>query len=114
LEARVDARLFGFALCISVLTGILFGVAPALQSSGIDLRAALTEGGRGGTMGRSARILHSTLVIAEVALAVLVLIGAGLLIRSFVRLRSVNPGFRPSGLLTLRVPLGGGRNNAPE
>src|SRR5206468_2036457 len=113
-DARVDARVFGFALCISIATGVLFGIAPALQCSGIDLNTALREGGRGGTMGRSARALHRGLVVAEVALAVLVLIGASLLIRSFIRLRSVNPGFRPEGLLTARVPLAGGRNNAPE
>ncbi|MGA2723803.1 MAG: ABC transporter permease [Bryobacteraceae bacterium] len=113
-EAGVDARLFLFALGVSAATGILFGIAPAIQISGADLNAALTEVGRGGTTGRSARMVRNALVVAEVALAVVVLIGAGLLIRSFVRLRSADPGFRPSGLLTLRVPLAGGRNAAPD
>jgi putative ABC transport system permease protein len=113
-EASIDARLFLFALGVSVATGILFGIAPATQSSGADLNAALTEVGRGGTTGRSGRMVRNALVAAEVALAVVVLISAGLLIRSFVRLRSTDPGFQPSGLLTLRVPLAGGRNAAPE
>ena len=113
-EASIDARLFLFALGVSVATGILFGIAPAIQVSGANLNAALTEGGRGGTTGRSGRMVRNALVVAEVALAVVVLIGAGLLMRSFVRLRSADPGFQPSGLLTLRVPLAGGRNAAPD
>jgi putative ABC transport system permease protein len=113
-EAGVDARLFLFALGVSVATGIVFGMAPIVQSSGADLNAALTEVGRGSTTGRSGRMVRNVLVVVEVALAVVVLIGAGLLIRSFVRLRSVDPGFQPLGLLTLRVPLAGGRNAAPD
>lgn len=113
-EARVDARLFLFTLCVSMATGILCGVAPALESSKANVNQALTEGGRSGTTGRAGRTMRSALVVVEVATAVLVLIGAGLLIRSFVRLRSVDTGFQPSGVLTLRVPLSGGRNNAAE
>jgi putative ABC transport system permease protein len=113
-EARVDANLFLFALAISLATGILFGVAPAWQTSGANLNEALTEGGRGGTTGRSGRILRNSLAVVEVALAVLVLIGAGLLMRSFVSLRSVDPGFQPSGLLTARIPMAGGRNSTAE
>ncbi len=111
-EATVDGRLFLFAFAASVLTGILFGMAPAIQGSRANLNAALTEGGRGGTAGRAAKRLRSALVVAEIALALLVLIGAGLLLKSFSRLAGVDPGFQPHGLLTLRVPLGGGRNNA--
>jgi putative ABC transport system permease protein len=113
-QATVDGRLFLFAFAVSVLTGILFGMAPAIQGSRANLNAALTESGRGGTAGRAARRLRSALVVAEIALALLVLIGAGLLSRSFARLRRVDPGFQPQGLLTLRVPMGGGRNNAIE
>jgi putative ABC transport system permease protein len=113
-EARIDARLFLFALAVSLATGILFGIAPAIQLSGANLNAALMEVGRGGTTGRSGRMVRHALVVAEVALAVVVLIGAGLLMRSFARLRSADPGFQPSGLLTLRVPLAGGRNAAPD
>jgi len=113
-QATVDGRLFLFALAVSALTGILFGIIPAIQGSRTNMHAALTEAGRGGTAGRAARRLRSALVVAEIALALLVLIGAGLLLRSFARLRRVDPGFRSEGVLTLRVPLGGGRNNANE
>ncbi len=113
-QVRVDARLFLFSLGVSILTGILFGLAPAIQGSRANLNAALTEGGRGGTAGRAARLMRSSLVVAEIALALVVLIGAGLLMKSFTRLRRVDPGFQPQGLLTMRVPLGGGRNNAIE
>jgi putative ABC transport system permease protein len=113
-EAHLDGNLFLFALSVSLATGILFGIAPAWQISSASPNAALSEGGRGGTIGRSGRILRNSLVVGEVALAVLVLIGAGLLVRSFFRLRSVNPGFQPSGLLTMRVPFMGGRNSAPD
>ncbi len=113
-EARFDGRLFLFALAVSLITGILFGIAPALQGSRANISSALVEGGRSGTTGRGARWLRSTLVVAEIALALVVLIGAGLLMRSFARLRAVDPGFRPANLLTMRVPLGGGRNNAWE
>jgi putative ABC transport system permease protein len=112
-QAAVDFRLFAFALGVSILTGILFGTAPALRDSGASLSATLNEGGRGGTAGRSGRAMRNALVVSEMALAVIVLIAAGLLIRSFVRLRSVDPGFQPAGVLTARVPLAGGRNSAP-
>jgi putative ABC transport system permease protein len=113
LEAHLDGRALLFALCASAATGILFGMAPAIQVSGESVNAALSEGGRGGTIGRSGRRLRGGLVISEVALAVVVLIGAGLLMRSFVRLRAADPGFRAAGVLTFRMPLAGGRNAAP-
>ena len=113
-EARIDARLFLFALGVSAATGVLFGIAPAMQGSGANLNVALREGGRGGTTSRSGRKVRNALVAVELALAVVVLIGAGLLIRSFVRLRSADPGFQPAGLLTLRLPLAGGRNASPD
>jgi putative ABC transport system permease protein len=125
-QASIDLRLFAFVLGMSIFTGILFGIAPALRDSGASLSASLNEGGRGGTAvpalsviplmvgGGSGRAMRNALVVAEIALAVIVLIGAGLLIRSFVRLRSVNAGFQPAGLLTARVPLSGGRNFAPN
>jgi putative ABC transport system permease protein len=110
---HADWRLLLFAIVISFLTGILFGMAPALQISGGNLNAALLESGRGGTVGRSGRMLRSGLVVLEIALALVMLIGATLLARSFNRLRSVSPGFDSSNLLTLRLPLSGGRNAAP-
>jgi putative ABC transport system permease protein len=111
-EATLDVRLFLFTLAVSAATGLLFGLAPATHGAGANLNTALNEGGRGGTTGRSGRAVRNALVITEVALAMLLLIGAGLLIRSFVRLRSVDPGFQPAGVLIMRLPLGGGRNAA--
>jgi putative ABC transport system permease protein len=113
-QANIDLRLFGFVLGVSILTGILFGIAPALRDAGASLNVTLSEGGRTGTPGRSNRTMRNALVVAEMALAVMVLIAAGLLIRSFVRLRGVSPGFQPAGLLTARVPLAGGRNSASD
>lgn len=113
-EARLDWRLFLFALGISLVTGTLFGLAPAIQGSGADLQPVLIEGGRGRTAARSGRLLRNALVVAEIGLAVLLLIGAGLLVRSFVRLRSVDLGFQPDGRLTLRLPLAGARNSSAE
>jgi putative ABC transport system permease protein len=110
--ASVDVRLLAFTFAVSLATGVIFGAAPALQASRTDLHEPLKEGGRGGTSGRAAGRLRSGLVVAEMAIAVVVLIGAGLLLRSFLRLRAANPGFQPSNLLTLRVPLAGGRNAA--
>jgi len=112
--AHVDARLLCFALGISLVSGALFGMVPALQISRDDLGATLAEGGRGGSLGRSSRMVRSILVVVEVALAVTVLIGAGLLIRSFLKLRATDPGFQPGGLLSFRLPLAGGRNSSPE
>jgi predicted permease len=113
-EAALDWRAFLFALAIALLTGLLFGLAPAIQGSDAMLYTALVEDGRGRTAARSGRLLRSALVAVEVGLAVLVLIGATLLIRSFARLRRVDLGFQPSGLLTLRLPLAGDRNAKPE
>ncbi|HWC95783.1 MAG TPA: ABC transporter permease [Candidatus Sulfopaludibacter sp.] len=110
----VDGRLFLFALGVSLATGIVFGILPAIHNSTVELSAALGETSRGGTASRTGRKMRSGLVVLEVALAVLVLIGAGLLVRSFSRLRAVNPGFQPRGLLTVRLPLLGGRNGAME
>ena len=113
-QARVDGRLFLFALGVSLATGILFGAAPAMQSIRGNLHRALTEGGRSGTAGRIGRRMRHTLVVGEIALSALVLIAAGLLIRSFARLRAADPGFQARGLLTLRLPLSGGRNSQRE
>src|SRR5262249_8806181 len=87
----LDYRVFTFTLIVSVLTGLVFGLAPALAAAKPDLNAALKEGTRGATAGRNR--LRQTLVVAEVALALVVLIGAGLLLSSFARLLAVKPGF---------------------
>jgi putative ABC transport system permease protein len=111
-EARFDVRLFVFAVGLSLASGLLFGAVPAIHGSAARLSAALGEQGRGGTAARSSRLLRNLLVVAEVSLAVVVLIGAGLLVRSFARLRATDPGFQPDSALTFGLPMGGGRNSA--
>jgi putative ABC transport system permease protein len=111
-DARLDGRLFLFTFIAAVGTALLVGIVPAIQISAGNLNGILTETGRGGTMGRSGRAARNLLVVGEVALAVVVLIGAGLLMRSFAHLRSADPGFQPAGLLTARLSLAGGRNAA--
>jgi predicted permease len=100
----VDWRTLAFTFGVSLLTGVLFGALPALQISRIDLNQTLKEGGKGlGSVGR--RNLSRTLVMIEVALAVIVLVGAGLLVRSFQKLLQVDPGFRADHLLSLKIEL---------
>jgi putative ABC transport system permease protein len=113
-EVRLDGRLFLFAFGVSVLTGVAFGFVPAAQAFRTNLQDALAERGRGGTLGRTGRMVRSGLVVTEIALAVLVLIGACLLMRSFVALRMAKRGFRTDSILTLRVPLGGARSSTRE
>jgi predicted permease len=99
----IDGRILAFTLGVSLLTGLLFGMAPALQSLKLNLNELLKEGARGASGGKRQRRLRDGMVIAEVALAVVLLVGAGLLMRSFVKLLQVDPGFRPEGVLTMGV-----------
>ena len=98
----IDGRVLGFTLAASILTGIIFGLAPALKFSRPDLNEGLKEGGRT-TSGAGRNRLRGILVIAEVALSVVLLICAGLLVKSFLRLQQVDPGFNAERLLTLRI-----------
>jgi putative ABC transport system permease protein len=101
----VDLRVLLFAAALAVLSGVLFGLAPAFQTARIDLRDVLNEVTRGSTGSRAQRFARSVLIVAEVSLALLLLVGAGLLLRSFERLASQPPGFRPQNLLVADVPL---------
>lgn len=102
---RVDGQVLGFSLAISLLTGVIFGLVPALRASNPDLNGTLKDGGRGGSEGLARNILRNTLVVAEVALSVILLIGAGLLIQSFARLQKVQVGANMHNVLTLAVTL---------
>src|SRR5262245_47078113 len=102
-EIKVDATVLLFTFLASVVTGVLFGLAPALQSSNPNLNEMLKEGGRSGSSGRQG--LRSALVVAEIAISLFLLVGSGLLIRSFVALNRVNAGFDDRNLLTFDVSL---------
>jgi putative ABC transport system permease protein len=104
-EARLDTRVFLFTLAVSVAAGLIFGLAPALAASKTDLISALKEGARSVSAGLGRNRLRQALVVAEVALAILVLVGAGLLVGSFARLMAVKPGFDPNNLTTMMVTL---------
>jgi putative ABC transport system permease protein len=104
-ELSIDRGVFLFASAISILTGIAFGLAPALQASKLDLNDAIKEGGKGTGEGGSRQRLRSLLVVSEIALSLVLLIGAGLLIKSFWRLIEVDPGFNPENTLTMAISL---------
>ena len=104
-EMGVDANVLLFTLAVSVLTGVLFGLAPALRASRTNLNETLKEGGGRGTIGDASQHARSVLLVAEVALAVVLLAGAGLMVRSFLHVISVDPGFRASNVLTMQLTL---------
>src|SRR5213595_638523 len=104
-EVNIDLVVLGVTLAICVGTGIIFGLVPGLASSRPELTEALKEGGRSWTVGTRRNRLRNGLVIAEVALALVLLSGAGLLIKSFARLQNVNPGFNPRNALTFEISL---------
>jgi putative ABC transport system permease protein len=101
----LDSSAFFFALTVSVVSGVLSGIAPSLLSSRTNVTDTLKEGGRGSTMGRGRHRLRAALVIAEVSLALVLLVGAGLLVRSFQGLLSVNESYSPETLLTMNMTL---------
>ena len=104
-KVGIDAGVLAFTLLVALATGVLFGLAPALQTLKLDIRPALGDASRGSTAGAGRHRIRNILVVTEVALALLLLISAGLLIRSFSRLQDVQTGFEPSHLLVADVPL---------
>jgi predicted permease len=103
----LDGSVLAFTFGVSVVTGLVFGLVPAIRAARVDLNTSLRAGGRNtqgeGGFGSSRRRLRSLLVVSEVAVSIMLLIGAGLLIRSFVRLQNVSPGFDPDGVVSLRM-----------
>jgi putative ABC transport system permease protein len=104
-EIGLDGRVLLFTLALSLLTGLLFGLAPALSATSGRLYGALKEGGRAMAGGARGKMIRNLLVLGEVAIALVLLVGAGLLLRSFAQLRAVDPGFRPQGVLSAQIVL---------
>ena len=104
-DVNIDGRVLIFTLLAAVLTSIVFGLAPALEASRLDLNETLKEGGKSNAGSGRQQRLRSLLVIAEVALALVLLITSGLMLKSFLRLQNVNPGFNPNNLITLELQL---------
>ena len=101
----IEWRVALFSLGLAVATGVVFGLVPAFHATQMDIRESLNEEGRGGSSGVRQRSLRKALVVVEVGLALVLLVGAGLLLRSFSRLTQVSPGFNPENLLVVNLPL---------
>ncbi|HEX9224157.1 MAG TPA: ABC transporter permease [Candidatus Acidoferrales bacterium] len=112
VDLSFDARVLGFTAGASLLTGLLFGIIPALKASDPDLNAMLKTGGRGGTLGWTHNRLRSLLVISEMALALVALVGAGLFLRSMQNAQQINPGFETKNLFQFFFDLGALRYDA--
>ena len=111
-EVRVDPMVLAFTFGVSVITGLLFGLAPALHSTGASVQNNLKEGGRGSSASRGRQRLRDILVVGEVALSLLLLVCAGLLMRSFDHLLKVSPGFQTDRVLTMQLSLPGNKYKA--
>jgi predicted permease len=114
LEARMDVYVLLFTAAAAIFAGLLFGVAPAWQLARLDPYDILKSAGRSATGGRGRQRLRSSLVVGEAALALVLLVGAGLFLRSFSRLQEVNPGFEPRGLMTASLSLPPVQYDQPE
>jgi putative ABC transport system permease protein len=104
-EIRVDVAALAFTLALTLITSMVFGLAPALQSTRDDFNESLKEGGRGSREAGRGRRLRGALVVAEIAMSLVLLVSAGLMINSLLRLLNVNPGFRTDGVLTMQISL---------
>jgi putative ABC transport system permease protein len=113
-KVKIDATVLGFTLLISIITGLLFGSVPALRTAKVNLIDSLKDGVRGGSESTLRNRTRSLLVVFESAVAVMLLIGAGLLIRSLIALQHVDPGFDANNVLTLRVDLPRHKYDKPE
>ncbi len=113
-EAKIDTLVLVFSLLLCVITGTVFGLFPALQTSKRDLHATLKEGGRGSSEGGSRGRFRAVLVVAEIGVALVLMTGAGLLMQSFSRLMHVNPGFSPENLMAFPLTLPPSRYSKPE
>jgi putative ABC transport system permease protein len=111
---RLNGGVLAFTVVLSLLTGLLFGLIPAWTASKLDLTTALKDGARTVAGGLAGRRMRNALVVAELALALILLAGAGLLVKSFWRLRQVDPGFDPHNVLTLRLSLNGFKYQKPK
>ncbi len=105
MDVSLDGRILVFTTIITLLTGLGFGIVPALQASKPNLTKMLKAAGRGSTEGRRQRIVRSALVVFEVAMSLVLLLGAGLLMKSFISLQKVEPGFNPNNALTVAISL---------
>jgi putative ABC transport system permease protein len=112
-ETRVDGRVLGFTFAISLITGLIFGLVPAWSASRLNLNEKLKEGG-GGVSGRGTQRFSGTFVVAEVTLALALLVSAGLMMRSFLRLQAVPLGFAPENVLTMQISLPTSKYKEPE
>jgi len=106
-EIRIDWRVFGFTLAVTVVAGLLFGLVPALQTSQPDLNSTLKDSGQRGSETRGRNRIGGLLIVSEIALSFILLAGAGLLIKSFINLLETNPGFNPGNILVMRLSVSG-------
>lgn len=113
-EIRPDTRVFIFTIALTLFTGLIFGLAPALQASRSDQSEGLKEGSRGNAGGAHSNRVRGLLMVAEIAMSFMLLVGAGLLIKSFMHLREVTPGFNADNVLTMRISVPPGKFPAGE
>ena len=106
-QVKISVPVLGFTLAVSLLTGVIFGMAPAFEATRLKLQESLKEGSQNIGGGTRSHRLRSAFVVTEIALALVLLVGAGLLVRSFNRLQSVDPGFNAKNVLTMRISLPG-------